>query len=343
MQKKIKIDFDTNNRETILHILDQHLQNGYALKSASSFSGIMIFESTYEEVRYAVRQKCAYRNSLPEAEGWTNVGGIGPYCVFSTTDNTIDDYPAEELSEKDLHKKTTLLNLLQLPLYILLGFFTFKSFMSEFSGSTASLFEMQLSDILQPICLILGVISILGKLFTSSNPGKTMQNPSWFKLYVMPWIMLSLIIGIICALSYFVIQSDKSHPATEVPFQAPRETAKIRYTFFGKILSADGEFLYIAHDAETARKLYDEAQTDNHDGRWFSRYFWNFNVYTKLDTTCYENIDNAVLMDENANGYDLNTYGILVLIDNRLYGIAFEKESTTAEFILNQLNLKMNK
>lgn len=340
MQKKIKIDFDPNDKEKIMHILEQQQRYGYALKEVSAFSGIMTFESTYETMRYAVRKKKSYKDFMPDVEGWIPKGDIGPYRIFSTSDSTIDDYPKEELNEKDLQKKSTFHNLLSLIAYLLLGALTVWSFLSEFFSSTAALFEMQLSDIIEPLCLILCLVSILHNLFHPQRIVKPMRNPSWFKLYVLPWICIPLILGSVCICTFLLIKSDDPHPATEIPYAAPMETAKEYHTLLGRVIYAPNEFMYIAHTEELAQKLYEEAQMDNHDGHWFSPNFWNFNVYVELDTTDYENIDNAVLMDEDAKGYDLKTYGILILIDNRLYGIAFDKETTTAEVILNQLNLK---
>ena len=44
-------------------------------------------------------------------------------------------------------------------------------------------------------------------------------------------------------------------------------------------------------------------------------------------------------MDKNEIDYAPENKERIVLIDKKLYGIAFIKESTTAEFILNQLDL----
>lgn len=340
MQKKIKIDFDPNDKEKIMHILEQQQRYGYALKDVGEITGIMTFESTYETMRYAVRKKKAYKDFLPDVEGWGSKGDIGPYRIFSTSDNTIGEFPDEELSENDLQKKSTSHNLLAFIAYLLLCILTVWTFISEFFSSTAALFEMQLSDILEPICLILSVVAILHNLFHPQKNVKPMRNPSWFKLYVLPWICIPLILGSVCICTFLLIKLDDPHPATEIPYGAPVETAKEYHTLLGRVIYAPNEFMYIARSEELAQKLYEEAQMDNHDGHWFSSDFRNFNVYVELDTTNYENIDKAVLMDENAKGYDLKTYGILILIDNRLYGIAFDKETTTAEVILNQLNLK---
>jgi len=340
MQKKIKIDFDPYDKEKIMRILEQQQSYGYGLKDIGEVFGIMTFESTYETMRYAVRKKKAFRDFLPDVEGWISKGDIGPYRIFSTNDDTIDDYPAEELSENDLQKKSTMHNLLLFVVYLLLGALTVWTFMSKFFSSTAALFEMQLSDVIEPLCLILSVLLILHNLFHPQRNIKPMRNPSWFKLFVLPWICIPIILGFVCVCTFLLIKSDNPYPATEVPYQAPVETAKVYDTLWGQIIYAPNEFMYITHSEEMTLKLYEEAQNDNHDGRWFSPSFWNFNVYTELDTTSYENIDKAVLMDENAKGYDLKTYGILILIDNRLYGIAFDKETTTAEVILNHLNLK---
>lgn len=342
MQKKIKIDFDPNDKEKILHILEQQQSYGYALKDVGEISGIMTFESTYETIRYAVRKKKSYRDILPDVEGWISKGDIGPYRIFSTNDNTIDDYPAEELSEKDLQKKSTLHNLLAFIAYLLLGALTVWAFISEFFSSTAALFEMQLSDIIEPLCLILCLVSILHNLFHPQKVVKPLRNPSWFKLYVLPWICIPIILGFVCVGTFLLIKSDDPNPATWVPYEAPVETAKEYRTLFGKIIYAPNEFMYIARNEEIAHKLYEEAlnDPDSNNGHWFSPDFWNFNVYVELDTTSYENIDKAFLMDEDNDFYDLEKRGIIVLIDNRLYGIAFNKETTTAEVVLNYLNLK---
>ena len=61
MQKKIKIDFDPNDKEKILHILERQQNCGYALKDVGEISGIMTFESTYETMRYAIRKKKLYK------------------------------------------------------------------------------------------------------------------------------------------------------------------------------------------------------------------------------------------------------------------------------------------
>ena len=342
MQKKIKIDFDPHDKTQILHTLEQQQSYGYVLKAVGEISGIMTFESTYETMRYAVRKKKSYKDFMPDIEGWISKGDIGPYRIFSTNDSTIDDYPAEELSETEQKKKNTSHNLLLLLLYLLLGSFSIWIFISKFFSSTAALFEMQLSDVMEPICIVLSIFLVLHNLLKGNNNTKPIRNPSWFKLYVFPWICIPLILVLVCVGTYLFIKGEEPRSATEVPYQAPIDTAKEYHTLLGKIIYASNEFLYIAHSSETTWALYEEAlnNPDSQDGHWYSPYFWNFNVYTELDTGAYENIDKAFLMDEDKDFYDLETKGILVLIDNRLYGIAFDKETTTAEIILNHLNLK---
>lgn len=338
MQKKIKIQFDPFDKKAILQLLEEQLRLGYALKEVSEIFGIMTFESTYEKVRYAVRNKKGYRDDFPQADGWTSKGEIGIFRIFSTYDNTIEDYPLEDMSEKDLAKKSRLSNLLLLAVYFLLCALSLWLFFSKYLSSIAALFEMQLRDIVEPICLILTIYSILGNILSANKPRKPMRNPSWFKTYILPWILIPAILAVAVCIYCLIIKSADPKPAKEAPFQAPVETAKIKYTFLGQIITAQDEFMYIARNEKISGKLYEEAQPDNHDGRWFSPSFWNFDYYRELDTSNYKNIDKALLMDNNH--YNLTTQGILVLIDNRLYGIAFDKETTTAEILLNQLDQK---
>lgn len=341
MIRKIKIDFDTNNRDAILRCLMLQQSHNLALKEVSDLFGIMTFEPTYDTVRYAVRKKAYYNGDCPDVDGWCSKGDIGPYRIFSTCDPTIADYPLEEITEHDMNKKSTKAGLIQLLFYLVLGALSIGTFASKYFGSTAALFEMQISDILEPVSLILSAYLILKKIINPKAFTKPIRNPSWFKLYVLPWIYLPLIILMIIGGVYFIMKLEK-HPANEVPYQAPLDTAIVQYTLFGQIITARDEFMYISHSKEITNSLYEEALQENDDikGRWFSPTFWNFNDYTELDTSDYENIDRAMLMDENTNSYDLQTQGVMVLIDNRLYGIAFDKEATTVERILKNLNLE---
>ena len=343
-KRHVRIDFDARNKDLLMQTLTEQLSAGYKLQKSHPISGAMTFVPAESDIHYACVLSSEYPNGLPEP--WKSCGRMSVYTIYSA-EGEMPAVPEKEADYADYLKSGSRRSVAAAILWVsLFALHLYGDILSKL-GNAASMADITLSD--AAVTLVFGIEASL-MIFSAAGAVKgqkrslpsgngTRSSAIHFKQFILPWIEVIALIGIIVGGLAFPLRPPKQTP----PLSGELADYSIKRGVFADKYNGKNRFVYHAKSEKFAEKLFDCAVLNDDGGLWSDLPFFLLNGRISVPSDGYENIDEICRLSYDYTDVEIGSsyIGLIVRCGSDIYGMMFDTDEISEEDVLSALNKNM--
>ena len=343
-KRHIRIDFDAHNKDMLMQTLTEQLSAGYKLQRSNAIAGSMTFVPADGEIHYACVLSAEYPGGLPEP--WKSCGRMSVYTIYSA-EGEMPDVPEKEADYGDHFRSRALRSAAAAIVWVsLFALYLYGNILSKL-GNAASMADITLSD--AAVTLVFGIEAFL-MIFSAADdvrkqkcslPGGngTHSSAIHFKQFILPWIEVIALIGIIIGGLAFSLRPPKQTP----PLFGELAEYTIKRGVFADKYDGKNRFVYHARSEKFAEELFDSAMLNDDGGLWSDLPFFLLNGRISVPSDVYENISEICRLSYDYTDVEIRSSygGLIVRCGSDIYGMIFDTEEISEEDVLASLDKNM--